>query len=451
MDKTNRHSIAFRQTTYDPVYVTKIEEEIEDATKIRDDLFTKMTILHDTISSQELKLKEMRNLLKRWHKSLETQIQRDNAQMAVMRLQQEQDVGFGNDDDETRNLPENIDVFLQNRSCQDTNCIETTINTIQKNIEDREAYIEEIHRKYLIIKHKYEKYHRLVDKYDSELRLYKKEHESKMKKRDIDNHNLIKKYNNQYKLRSQSSIIRMKRRNAKRTNPQSKTMLDAFQRIKQAITTGFLYGSFDDGCSETVRITSKLEIVLMIDKQFVNKNKNVEITIRFRVPTHIKSCIKMTVRRSEPDTIVIDKVNMDNCSELNVSKHCFIMLALMLCTFLAYRVVEVKDYDHYDRTNPKLSFRESKYIKSSNEMQPYKYMYSHNFSYFDDYGFFDSIYNEEDPVMINCMKDYTCGQCLKTEDPVNNKTIKFQDIDDDKLTFIAMHKSLDTVPELTKY
>ena len=106
MDKTNRHSIAFRQTTYDPVYVTKIEEEIEDATKIRDDLFTKMTILHDTISSQELKLKEMRNLLKRWHKSLETQIQRDNAQMAVMRLQQEQDVGFGNDDDdETRNLP----------------------------------------------------------------------------------------------------------------------------------------------------------------------------------------------------------------------------------------------------------------------------------------------------------------------------------------------------------
>ena len=452
MDKTNRHSIAFRQTTYDPVYVTKIEEEIEDATKIRDDLFTKMTILHDTISSQELKLKEMRNLLKRWHKSLETQIQRDNAQMAVMRLQQEQDVGFGNDDDdETRNLPENIDVFLQNRSCQDTNCIETTINTIQKNIEDREAYIEEIHRKYLIIKHKYEKYHRLVDKYDSELLLYKKEHESKMKKRDIDNHNLIKKYNNQYKLRSQSSIIRMKRRNAKRTNPQSKTMLDAFQRIKQAITTGFLYGSFDDGCSETVRITSKLEIVLMIDKQFVNKNKNVEITIRFRVPTHIKSCIKMTVRRSEPDTIVIDKVNMDNCSELNVSKHCFIMLALMLCTFLAYRVVEVKDYDHYDRTNPKLSFRESKYINTSNQMQPYKYMYSHNFSYFDDYGFYDSIYNEEDPVMINCTKDYTREQCLKTEDPVNNRTIKFQDIDDDKLTFIAMHKFSDTVPELTKY
>ena len=58
MDKTNRHSIAFRQTTYDPVYVTKIEEEIEDATKICNDLFTKMTILHDTISSQELNLKK---------------------------------------------------------------------------------------------------------------------------------------------------------------------------------------------------------------------------------------------------------------------------------------------------------------------------------------------------------------------------------------------------------
>ena len=444
------HSQSARQSTYDPEEVNKYESIIKEASKRCENLQIHITSLLNEINTQKRNLREDGEELKKLRIAHSAKLYSEQLQIKTLQFGAPSTV-FSETELEKPNYPdppEKID--NRNINCVDSFCFQNQMGVLEKNMAQRQEYIGLVYNELQKYKKEYDKYAYILHNYEKTLNHYLNKYSKDMAHRDKLNVTLRRNFENHYRNRSNSALQRKKHSTIRSINAVPTTLLEAFEIIKQSIDTAYKYGSFDDGCSQTVRITSKLEIVLMLDKTFIKK-KDTEITIRFRIPTHIKSCVKMTIRSSEKDTIVIEKINLNNCSELNVNKHCFMMLALMLCTFLSYTVVEVKDFDHYDNEHPRSSYREQTFTKLSNQPQPNKYMYSHNYSYFDEYGFFDSIYNEERPMMINCTAENSQDQCTKLDDPMSNQVHQFTDIDDKNMTFIAMHKYLDTSNRLIDF
>ena len=94
---------------------------------------------------------------------------------------------------------------------------------------------------------------------------------------------------------------------------------------------------------------------------------------------------------------IINNVDIEKCepNDNNITvRHCYIILVILLCSFLEFVTIQVRDCNCYN--NKKQGYRDAQ-LNSNNK--PERPAYSHHFSYFAPYNFEDVLYNKEKHVL----------------------------------------------------
>ena len=200
-----------------------------------------------------------------------------------------------------------------------------------------------------------------------------------------------------------SNKIKRKKLYLRDKNHKNKTLYDAFKELSDGIEMAFKEKTFADGCVHTVKITENFEIVLMLDSCYTDKD--VFVSILFRVFGDLRNCVRMYYSNVNKNVITIEKLNINsdpmlNYCPQNVSSNCIITLCLLFCTFIEPKTIELKDCDCFVENG----YRQQKFNEAMEDKfnQPRDKMYSHDFSYFEPYGFTDKYYNTYDPLLENC-------------------------------------------------
>ena len=232
------------------------------------------------------------------------------------------------------------------------------------------------------------------------------------------------------------------------------------------IDIGFKYTVFPSGQTESIVLNSDLQIDLSFDHRVIVKNKSC-ILIRFRNPRNAsKSCLKMFINSWERQTIVIEKVHIENCDMLGIPqqklKHCFMYLALLFCTYMRPEIIRLYDCNCQDNQN---DYRNYKIVlthtKNKNERKNLRntlvlpdHTRSHtiyeDYSYFAPYGFHDEVSNDSE--IIDCIDNTddseSDDECVPLEKFVAPEkfTIKTSDSDRSEGVF-TMIFHLDTISD----
>ena len=200
-----------------------------------------------------------------------------------------------------------------------------------------------------------------------------------------------------------SSKLKRKKLYIRDQNHRNTTLYDAFKELSDGIDMAFKEKTFADGCVHTVKITENFEIVLMLDSCYTDKD--VFVSILFRVFGDLRNCVRMYYSNVNKNVITIEKLNINSDPTLNycpqnISTNCIITLCLLFCTFIEPKTIELKDCDCFVENG----YRQQKFNEAMEDKynQPRDKMYSHDFSYFEPYGFTDKYYNTYDPLLENC-------------------------------------------------
>ena len=200
-----------------------------------------------------------------------------------------------------------------------------------------------------------------------------------------------------------SSKLKRKKLYIRDQNHKNTTLYDAFKELSDGIDMAFKEKTFADGCVHTVKITENFEIVLMLDSCYTDKD--VFVSILFRVFGDLRNCVRMYYSNVNKNVITIEKLNINSDPALNycpqnISTNCIITLCLLFCTFIEPKTIELKDCDCFIENG----YRQQKFNEAMEDKynQPRDKMYSHDFSYFEPYGFTDKYYNAYDPLLENC-------------------------------------------------
>ena len=184
-------------------------------------------------------------------------------------------------------------------------------------------------------------------------------------------------------------------------DPKDISLYTHFSDISHALNRVKTTGRFEMGCYHRVHILDDMEIVLMFEKDF-HYRKNPLISITFRTALQKTSCLKLMINLKDDKHKLIEKESIFQCTRNNdpMVRHCYIIIVILLCTFLKFKQVELRDYDIKD-WNSKDSkeitgYRIDNYGSTKdNKKVP---VYSHHFSYYAPFGFEDKIYDIEKPV-----------------------------------------------------
>ena len=200
-----------------------------------------------------------------------------------------------------------------------------------------------------------------------------------------------------------STKLKRKKLYIRDQNHRNTTLYDAFKELSDGIDMAFKEKTFADGCVHTVKITENFEIVLMLDSCYTDKD--VFVSILFRVFGDLRNCVRMYYSNVNKNVITIEKLNINSDPTLNycpqnISTNCIITLCLLFCTFIEPKTIELKDCDCFVENG----YRQQKFNEAMEDKynQPRDKMYSHDFSYFEPYGFTDKYYNTYDPLLENC-------------------------------------------------
>ena len=211
------------------------------------------------------------------------------------------------------------------------------------------------------------------------------------------------------------------------------TLLHVFESISTNIENGFKSNIFKNNLTNQTYtiITNLLEIRLNLELEL--DNHDTLIKIRIRKPQSKNSVIRMLHSKKQKDTMIIERVNTSD-NEIPVS--CSLYLAFLLCTFWKIRVIEL--FDNNDRKS-----KYDQYMSTGKPKEVTKdIMYSHDLSYFNDYGFKDKLYNKYEPLFHNCNSNETENDkyCEINDKDVNG--IKFSNVT--PITFILMIRNFKT-------
>ena len=231
-------------------------------------------------------------------------------------------------------------------------------------------------------------------------------------------------------LREYNGTYRNEYEDMEEVNEALNTLFNVFQSIENNITNGFVNRIFKNGESDQtyIIINNVLEIRLNLEQGL--DNKDIIVKIRFKKPgQYNRSNIRMLYSKKQKDTMIIERVNtIDN--EIPVS--CSLYLAFVLCTFLKIRIIEL--FDNNDRNS-----KYNQYMSNDKPVGITKdVMYSHDLSYFNDYGFEDKLYNKYEPVFHNCNDPENAKYCEINHKVLNG--ITFSNVT--PITFILMIRNL---------
>ena len=270
--------------------------------------------------------------------------------------------------------------------------------------------------------------------YDKLLR----QHNEALKVRDVLNNgrqNLIKKEDD--RIKKEKNILQQKLDNdyykhKLRTNTKNRisktyqkpseknSLLDIFASIRYAVEVLKLTGEFDDGCSHSEHLIPDLEIVLMLEPGCHVNNNN--ISIHFRRSGQIEPCIKILIDLSNLKNALITNVDIKKCeqNDSNIKvRHCYIIIVILLCSYLELETIQVRDCDCYTPNQSK-NYRDSQLHTTKNLERP---AYSHHFSYFAPYYFEDVLYNTQVPVLGTETEDsLTATNGITLKDQITNDT-----------------------------
>ena len=178
-----------------------------------------------------------------------------------------------------------------------------------------------------------------------------------------------------------------------------KNLKDVFEHIEAVKETAFHNNAFVDAAHIIPLIPYKFEIALLLESGCDKKSQI--ISIRFRKPMGpVEGCLQLIIKSWDQKVITIDRVDIPKCnSDIKTHDdpivHCYIILALLLCSYLGAKKIEIKDRDYYTKNGD--SYRQSKLI--SNKDSYSGKLFSHDLSYFAPYGFKDILFNEEIPLI----------------------------------------------------
>ena len=242
----------------------------------------------------------------------------------------------------------------------------------------------------------------LVAKYDNALKLYntlkaeqlriiKKENDIMLKRKYYIDEDIKNKYSiHQRFLSKKSGIKKFIATNEKNT------LYDIFGNIRTQIEILKYTDQFDDGYSHKELLLPNLEIVLTLEPSY-NYDKSFSIIIKFRRYAKTEPCIKILMTLKDMHNAIIYNVDIDKCepNDNNITvRHCYIILVILLCSFLEFVTIQVRDCNCYN--NKKQGYRDAQ-LNSNNK--PERPAYSHHFSYFAPYNFEDVLYNKEKHVL----------------------------------------------------
>ena len=296
--------------------------------------------------------------------------------------------------------------LLQDRIVQET-----------ANLKNTEKQIETTKKEYDKLLHQHDEAIKVRDVLNNGRQNLIKKEEDRIKK---EKYNLQQKLDNDYykhKLRTNT-----KNRISKTYQKPSEknSLLDIFASIRYALEVLKLTGEFDDGCSHTEYLIPGLEIVLMLEPGCHVNNNNV--SIHFRRTGQIEPCIKILVDLSNLKNALITNVDIKKCeqNDSNIKvRHCYIIIVILLCSYLELETIQVRDCDCYTPNQTK-NYRDTQLHTTKNLERP---AYSHHFSYFAPYYFEDVLYNTQVPVLGTETEDsLTATNGITLKDQITNDT-----------------------------
>ena len=215
------------------------------------------------------------------------------------------------------------------------------------------------------------------------------------------------------------------------------------------IEVGFKYTVFPSGPTESVVLNQDLQIDLSFDQRVINKKESC-IHIRFRNPKNVsKSCLKMFINSWEKQTIVIEKVHIENCDILGIPqqkiKHCFMYLALLFCTYMRPEIIRLYDCNcqdnHSDYRNYKIVLTRTKNENERKNLRNTLVLPNHtrphtiyeDYSYFAPYGFHDE--TRDDSEVVDCIDNNDSSdddQCKPSSNFVAPEKVMIKTSDSDR-------------------
>ena len=214
-------------------------------------------------------------------------------------------------------------------------------------------------------------------------------------------------------------------------NKSLNTLLHVFESIDNNIRNGFEKNFFNNGESDQTYtiINNVLEIRLNLEQGLDDRDMIVKIRIK-KPGQSTRSNVRMMLSKKQKDTMIVERVNT---IDKPIPVSCLLYLAIVLCTFLRIRIIELFDNNDQLRTArntlPYEKYRKRKYQEYMKSYTPNgiqdALVYSHNLSFFNDYGFEDKYFNKFQPIFHNC----------NDNDPDNKQYCEYDDSTVDGISY----------------